>query len=274
MVRKLEGKVAIVTGGASGLGQAIAERFAAEGAGVLIADIDAERGQQVAAGIVQAGGQALSVRTDVTQAEDCERLVAHAVTQHGRLDIMVNNAGIGGGAAIAELPEALWDAILAVNLKGVFLGSKYAFRALARGGGGVILNMASVAGMTAAPGFAAYGAAKAGVIHLTKITALEGAEFNIRVNALCPVWIETPMVQAYLRQIQDPDLARREMISGIPLGRMGSPSDVAEAALFLASEAAAFITGVAFPIDGGTVAGARGSAADRRRDRPRKQGLE
>jgi NAD(P)-dependent dehydrogenase (short-subunit alcohol dehydrogenase family) len=255
MAKRLEGKVALVTGGASGLGKAMATRFAAEGAAVVIADIHEEGGTQVVAEIERTGGSARFVETDVSRAEDCERVVGQAIAQFGQLDIMVNNAGTGVIGSVAELPEADWDRVLAVNLKGVFLGSKYAFPVMARGGGGVILNTASAAGMIAHPGFAAYGASKAAVIHLTRITAMEGAAFNIRANALCPIWIETPMVEAYVAQFPDQEAARRAMAAGVPLGRIGAPADVAEAALYLVSDSAAFITGVAFPIDGGATAG-------------------
>jgi NAD(P)-dependent dehydrogenase (short-subunit alcohol dehydrogenase family) len=255
MAKRLEGRAAIVTGSASGLGKAMATLFAAEGAAVVIADVNRDGGPQVVSDIEQAGGRAHFVETDVSRATDCARVVGQAVAQFGRLDIMVNNAGTGALGSVAELPEEDWDRVLAVNLKGVFLGSKYAFPAIARSGGGVILNTASVAGLMAAPGFAAYGASKAGVIHLTKITALEGAPFNIRANALCPIWIETPMVEAYVAQFPDQEAARKAMAAGVPLGRIGAPSDVAEAALYLVSDAAAFITGVAFPIDGGCTAG-------------------
>ena len=168
---------------------------------------------------------------------------------------MVNNAGIGGVAPIATLDEGAWDIVMDINLKGVYLGMKAAWPALVENGG-VILNTASVAGLVPAAGFTPYGVAKAGVIQLTKIGALEGAPHNIRVNALCPVWVETPLVQGYLMIAPDPEAARKFLISGIPLGRMGTEQDVAEAAaLDLASDGASFITGVALPIDGGTTAG-------------------
>lgn len=269
MAKRLEGRSGIITGGASGIGKAIAMRFAAEGAAIVVADIHEKRGAEIVAEIEKTGGRAVFANVDVRRSEDCERVVALAVARFGKLDIMVNNAGIGRGAAIAELLEEDWDAVLAVNLKGVYLGSKFAFRAMARNGG-VILNMASVAGIIAAPGFAAYGAAKAGVIHLTKITALEGAAFNIRANALCPTWIDTPLLEAALQRHPDLVAGKQEMAAGIPLGRIGQPEDVASAALYLASDDAAFITGVAFPVDGGTTVGAFGSAP-RRRPARRKQ---
>lgn len=265
MAKRLEGKVAIVTGGASGLGQAIAGLFAAEGASVVIGDVDTERGPQVAAELESRGAGVVFVEADVTKAAHHQRLVDTAVARFGGLHIQVNNAGIGAGAPIADLVEELWDAVVAVNLKGVFLGTKYAFPALVRSGGGVILNMASLAGLIASPGFAAYGASKAAVIHLTKITALEGAPFQIRANAICPIWVETPLVRAYLNEFPDPAAAREAMRAAIPLGRLGTPDDVAQTALFLASDAAAFLSGVAIPVDGGTLAGAAGNMQARTR---------
>jgi NAD(P)-dependent dehydrogenase (short-subunit alcohol dehydrogenase family) len=268
LANQLDGKVAIVTGGASGIGKAIAARYAAEGAAVVVADLNAEDGSAVASEIVADGGKAVFQQTDVTRAADCERAVATALDRFGRLNIMVNSAGIGAGAPVAELEEVVWDAVLGVNLKGVFLGTKYAFPALARSGGGLILNLASIAGLVASPGFAAYGASKAGVIQLTKVTALEGASFQIRANALCPTWVDTPLVERYLQQMPDPAAAQRAMTEAIPLGRLGTTDDVAGAALYLASDAAAFISGVALPIDGAMIAGAAGNLPARRRTTP------
>jgi NAD(P)-dependent dehydrogenase (short-subunit alcohol dehydrogenase family) len=254
MADRLEGKVAVVTGGASGLGKEMCVRFAAEGAAVVVADINTDDGPKVAAEIERSGGHAVFIETDVRSLAALEAAVAKAVSAFGKLDIMVNNAGIGGVAPIATLDEFAWDIVMDINLKGVFLGMKAAWPALVENGG-VILNTASVAGLVATAGFTPYGVAKAGVIQLTKIGALEGAPHNIRVNALCPVWIETPMVEGYLAVAPDPEAARNFLISSVPLGRIGAPSDVAEAALYLASDGGAFITGVALPIDGGTTAG-------------------
>jgi NAD(P)-dependent dehydrogenase (short-subunit alcohol dehydrogenase family) len=254
-MRRLDGRVAIVTGGASGLGEAIARRFAGEGAAVVVADIDEAGGARVVEEIAAAGGSARFVATDVRRAASCASVVEAARAAFGRLDVMVNNAGIGSLAPIAELEEEEWDRILAVDLKGVFLGARYAFPALAANGGGVILNMASVAGMVAAPGFGAYGTAKAGVIYLTRVLALEGAPHGIRANALCPTWCDTPMIQDNLAAGPDPRAARRRLEKSIPLGRLATPADVANAAVYLASDEAAFITGIALEVDGGMTAG-------------------
>jgi NAD(P)-dependent dehydrogenase (short-subunit alcohol dehydrogenase family) len=232
----------------------MARRFAEEGAAVVVGDIDEAGGERVVAAIAAAGGRARFVTTDVSQAAACARLVESAVAEFGRLDVMVNNAGVGSVAPIAELEEAEWDRILTVDLKGVFLGAKYAFPALVTCGGGVILNMASVAGQVAAPGFGAYGVAKAGVIHLTRVLALEGAPYGIRANALCPTWCDTPLVRSYLDEDPQPHAARLRLEESIPLGRLGAPEDVASAALYLASDEAAFVTGVTLEVDGGVTA--------------------
>jgi 3-oxoacyl-[acyl-carrier protein] reductase len=250
--RRLEGRVAVVTGGASGLGEAIAGCFAAEGAAVVIADVDAAGGERVTSAIAAAGGRACFLATDVTRAAECARAVEGAVARFGRLDVMVNNAGVGEVAPVAEMTEEAWDRVLAVNLKGVFLGSRAAFPVLAAGGGGLILNMASLAGKVPATGIGAYGASKAAVIHLTRILALEGAPQRVRANALCPTWTDTPMVRGFLADQPDPAAARRALEASIPLGRLAAPADVAAAALYLASDEAAFITGVALDVDGGT----------------------
>lgn len=249
---RLQGKVALVTGGASGIGRGIALRFASEGAAVVIADVDAAGGEAVVTEIRQAGGQALAVTADVTKGADCGRMVAAAVEGFGRLNVLVNNAGIGGGQALAEMDEAVWDRIMDVNLKGVYLGCKAAFPAMVAAGGGSVVNIASLAAMVAPPGFGAYGASKAGVVQLTRVLAAEGARFQIRANALCPTWVWTPLVARHLAEAGDAATVQAELATSIPLGRLATVEDVAAAALFFASDEAAFLTGVALPIDGGT----------------------
>jgi NAD(P)-dependent dehydrogenase (short-subunit alcohol dehydrogenase family) len=251
---RLEGKVAIITGGGSGLGRAMAQRFVAEGASVLVADVNDAGGQETLDAIDDAERTAFQ-HVDVTNEDDCERVVAEAARRWGKLDIMVANAGIGAPGPIATLDKAAWDAVIAVNLTGVFLCAKHAFRAM-RDQGGVILGTASVAGLEGTPALGPYGASKAGVVQLMGTVALEGARYGIRANALCPVWTQTPMVDAFVAGSRAPDdEARARLISGIPLGRLGDPSDVASAAVYLASDEASFITGVAFRIDGGHLAG-------------------
>lgn len=245
MAGRLQDKVVVITGGGSGLGRALATRFVAEGARVLVTDRDEVSGQATVAALADsAGGEAAFRRVDVTVEDDCAGAVAETVERWGRLDVMVANAGIGSPGALATLRREEWERVLAVNLTGPFLCAKHAFRAL-RAGGGAILIMASVAGLAGAPGLGAYGPAKAGAIEL--------ARFNIRANALCPIWTETPMVDAFIGGSARHDSAsmRERLLADIPLGRLGVPSDVASAATFLASDEAAFISGIAFPIDGG-----------------------
>ncbi len=253
MAGRLQDKVIVITGGGSGLGRALAIRFVAEGARVLVTDRDEASGRATVAALADgAGGAGAFRRVDVTVEADCEGAVAEAVERWGRLDVLVANAGIGSPGALATLRREEWERVLAVNLTGPFLCAKHAFRAM-RAGGGAILIMASVAGLAGAPGLGAYGPAKAGAIELAQTLALEGARFNIRANALCPIWTETPMVEALIggSARHDPAIMRERLLADIPLGRLGVPSDVASAATFLASDEAAFISGIAFPIDGG-----------------------
>lgn len=257
---RLAGKVAIITGAGSGLGRAMTLRFVAEGASVLAADINEAGARETLASLGAEGTErAVARKMDVSNEQDCADAVAEAVKHWGKLDIMVANAGIGMPMPIADLPREAWDQVIAVNLTGVFLCDKHAFRAMRETGGGAIINMASIAGLHGAPSLGAYGPAKAGVVQLTKTLALEGARHNIRANALCPIWTQTPMVDAFVTFAgPPPDQMRARLVADIPLGRLGAPDDVAAAALYLASDEAAFITGVAFPVDGGHMAGSGG----------------
>jgi NAD(P)-dependent dehydrogenase (short-subunit alcohol dehydrogenase family) len=248
-------KVAIVTGGASGIGRAIAERLAREGAAVLVADCDAASSRAVIESAALAGGIARFAETDVTRASDCARMVESAVEGWGGLDLLVCSAGVGAGGPIATMDEETWDRVHRVNLTGTFLSARAVFPALSARGGGSIVTIASMAGILAAPGFGAYASSKAGVIQLTRVLAVEGAPQGIRANSLCPIWIDTPLLRRHLESAPNPDRARREMVRRIPLSRIGSVEDVAAAALFLASDEAAFITGVALPVDGGAMCG-------------------
>jgi NAD(P)-dependent dehydrogenase (short-subunit alcohol dehydrogenase family) len=256
---RLDGKVAVITGAASGIGRGTAEVFAEEGAKVVIADRDEERGGRLAERL---GSRASFIRTDVAQGAEIRRAVEHAVQRFGRLDIMYNNAGFGGARdGIAELTEEGWDATMAVLLRAVFLGMKYAAAVMKPQRSGVILSTASVAGLTTAwstPHI--YNTAKAAVVQLTKSVALELGEYGIRVNCLCPGFIATPIVAGGLdmpSQLLDkvPDVAARYLANLQPLKRAGRPDDIAQAALWLASDAAEWVTGHALVVDGGVMTG-------------------
>ncbi len=255
---RLDGKVAIVTGGGSGLGRAITLRYAGEGARVIAADIN-ETGAQETARLAREQGaserQVVARALDVTDEQACAAAVDAALLEWGKLDVMVANAGIGTFAPIARLDLADWRRVMEVNVTGVFLCAKYAFRAM-QDTGGVILATASVAGMEGTPNLGAYGPSKAAVIQLVKTLALEGARYNIRANALCPVWSQTPLIDALVAGIGgDPKRGLERLSRFVPLGRLGQPTDVAAVAAFLASDDAAFLSGIAVPIDGGHTAG-------------------
>ncbi len=254
---RLDGKVAIVTGGGSGLGRAITLRYASEGARVIAADINEAGAQETVRLAREAGAEANQVvarALDVTDERACAAAVDATMAQCGKLDLMIANAGIGTFGPIATLDLADWRRVLEVNLTGVFLCAKYAFRAM-QDNGGVILAMASVAGMEGTPNLGAYGPSKAAVIQLVKTLALEGARYNIRANAICPVWTDTPLVEALVAGSADRQRARERLARMVPLGRLGQPEDVAAVAAFLASDDAAFLTGIAMPVDGGHTAG-------------------
>jgi NAD(P)-dependent dehydrogenase (short-subunit alcohol dehydrogenase family) len=245
MTGELDGKVAIVTGGASGLGRGMVQRFVEEGARVVIADIDASGGAQVAA---QLGDATVFQPTDVADAEQVQAAVDAAVTRFGRLHVMCNNAGVGGShKRFLDEDFADFDRVMGVNIFGVLVGMQRAARHMAEHGGGAIVNTTSIGGINAGGGVMAYRASKAAVIHVTRSVAVELASKNIRVNCIAPAHIPTAINATF-----DQSAIVRAMQ---PLQRMGSPLDVAEAALFLASDRAAQITGVVLPVDGGTTAG-------------------
>ena len=247
-IGRLKGKVAIITGAASGIGRASALLFAEEGARVLAADIDAGGLGETLALLRRNDPEAESLEVDVTKAEDVRRMIDTARQRLGGLDILFNNAGISGEfAPIGECTEENWDRTLAVNLKGVFLGIKYAAPVMAAQGGGVIVNTASVAGIVGVPNLAAYAASKGGVIQLTRSAALEYATQGVRVNCICPGMIDTPLTA---RLIPDDETRRKAAAHTQPLPRVGAPEDIARAALYLASDDASFATGTALVVDG------------------------
>jgi NAD(P)-dependent dehydrogenase (short-subunit alcohol dehydrogenase family) len=257
----LTGKVAVITGAASGMGRAAAVLFAAKGANVVLADLNAKGGEEAAAEASAAGAACVFQRTDVAQEADVAALVARATTEFGKLDILFNNAGIGGAVGpLEDIAVDDWDRTQAVCLKGVFLGIKHAIAPMRAAGGGSIVSTASIAGIDGYSGLHAYCAAKAGVVNLTRSAALQLACDFIRVNCIAPGGVSTPIVWN--------GTANREAVEGFllnaqPMPRVGQPLDIANAALFLASDAASFITGHTLVVDGGATAGALNTAPKR-----------
>ena len=247
---RLKDKVALITGAASGIGRAAALRFAMEGARVVVADIQDTMGEDTATTIRAAGGDATFVHADVSRAADAEAMVEAAVARFSRLDILFNNAGVGKHIPFEALTEAEWDRIVDINLRGVFLGCRYGVPALRRAGGGAILNTASQSGLQGHPNNQAYCAAKAGVINFTRSLAKDLARHNIRVNAICPGGTDTPILRGYIPAGESPDYVARMLAPRTPFGRLARPEEIAAAALFLVSDDASFISGVALPVDG------------------------
>ncbi len=248
--QRFTGKVVIVTGGASGIGQSAAELFAAEGAHVVVADVQSAAGQAVVAGIRSRGGQAIFVQTDVSDEGAVQRLVERTVEAFGGVDVLFSNAGIGLSKTATETTSAEWDRLLGINLKGAFLCSKAVIPLMRQRGGGAIVINASANGVLAEPALAAYCASKGGLIALTRSLALDYAKDNIRVNCINAGYIDTPINTEYFAAPGAREAAGRLH----PLGRIGQPEEVARAALFLASADASFITGAALAVDGGLTA--------------------
>ena len=248
---RLANKVAIITGASSGMGRASAVLVAKEGAKVVVADINDTGGEETVSLIKTGGGEAIFVHTDVAKADEVAQLIKTTVDTFSRIDILFNNAGIPQRPTpVHVLTEEDWDKIYSVNAKGIFLGVKYAVPEMRKGGGGVIINTSSVAAIAIRTHQAAYASSKGAVITLTKGLALELARYNIRVNCLTPAAAETAMLPGLLPEGADLEKARQEIASGIPLGRLAQPEDVAQAALFLASDKAAMISGVTLGVDG------------------------
>ena len=254
----LEAKIAIVTGAGSGLAEAISVLFAKNGATVVLADLDVDGAERVLRQIEQDGGQGRVVKTDVSRSADARALVDAAVQEFGRLDIAVNNAGIGGATApVGEYPIDAWDKIIAINLSGIFYGMRYQIPAMLASGGGAIVNMASVAGKVGLAQAGGYTAAKHGVVGLTETAAVEYGAQGIRVNSVGPGFINTPLLGK--RAVLDTDGAKagdemQALAALHPMNRLGEASEVAELVLFLASDRASFVTGAYYNVDGGYLA--------------------
>jgi NAD(P)-dependent dehydrogenase (short-subunit alcohol dehydrogenase family) len=245
---RLKDKVAIVTGAASGNGQAIALQFAKEGANIVVADVNETSGRETAAMIQEQGGEAIVTATEVTSATDIEDMVQAACRQFGRLDILVNNAGISPAGRVTDISEAEWDLCLNVDLKSVFLGCKYAIPVMIEAGGGSIINIAGTLGLMAMPQKAAYCAAKAGVINLTRQMAIDYGADNIRLNCVCPGFVDTPLNAGV------PPEARQRIFSRLPIPRAAQANEIAQAALYLAGDESLYVTGSCLLVDGGQMA--------------------
>lgn len=251
MAGRLEGRVAIVTGAGRGIGEGIARRFAREGAAVVATQRTADEGERLAAEIRDEGGSATFVQADVTRSDDVQGLVRAAVQEYGRLDIVCANAGVGLRRTVEDTSMDEYDRVMDANVRGVFLCMQHGIPELRRSGGGSVMVVASVASFVAFPLDAAYCASKGAVLMLTRQAALDYAPERIRVNAICPGFIVTPMLDVYCAAHEDPDAALAEVVALHPMGRLGTPDDVAGTAVFLASDDSAWVTGAAIPVDGG-----------------------
>jgi NAD(P)-dependent dehydrogenase (short-subunit alcohol dehydrogenase family) len=252
MQGRVQGKVALVTGGASGIGRATALAFAREGAKVVVSDVVVAGGEETVALIKAAGGEAQFMKADVAKPAEVDALIAQVVAAYGRLDCAFNNAGIEGSmTSTLDCSEENFDRTIAINLKGVWLCMKAEIAQMLKQGGGAIVNTASVAGLVGFAGLPAYVASKHGVVGLTKTAALEYAKSGIRINAVCPGGIQTPMLE---RLFQSQPQAGEAIAAMEPVGRLGKPEEIAEAAVWLCSDAASFVTGLPMAVDGGLIA--------------------
>ncbi len=251
----LTGKRALVTGGASGIGRATALLLAREGAAVAVVDLDEEGAQATVQAIVAGGGQAVAVDCDVSRSTDCQRAVKETVTALGGLDILFNNVGIIRRADVLDTTEEEWDRVMAINVKSIFLMSKYAIPVMAAAGGGAIVNTASGWGLAGGRNAVSYCASKGAVVNMTRAMALDHGEQNIRVNCICPGDTDTGMLREEARQLGEPEDTFLDAAADRPLRRIGTPEEIAQAVLFLSSDASSFVTGAALVVDGGGLAG-------------------
>lgn len=250
MANTLAGKVALVTGGSTGIGKASSLAFAREGSQVIVSDVNAEGGEETARLVRDSGGKAIFVKADVSVAAEVETLIKKAVAIYGQLDFAFNNAGIAGaiGVSTHEYPDESWERVMGINLKGVWLCMKYEIPQMLKQGGGAIVNTASIWGLVGAPGASAYVASKHGVVGLTRAAALEYAPQGIRINAVNPGTIRTPILDPFIAAIPG---FESMMTARHPIGRIGTPEEVAEAVVWLCSDAASFVVGQNLPVDGG-----------------------
>ncbi len=246
-----DSRVALVTGAASGIGAAIARRFAEAGARVVVFDVNLPGAQRVAQQIALLG-KCLAIGGDASLETDVRRAVDRTMEAYSRIDVLVNNAGTEKEGTVTQMSAETWDRVFAVNLRSMFLFAKYAIAHMDRGGS--VINISSIDALASYPGLAAYDSSKAGVLALTRAMAIDHGESGIRVNAICPGYTETPLLQAYFDRADEPRRAKAEIEALHPIGRLGRPEDIAEAALFLASDAASFITGTYLVVDGGLTA--------------------
>lgn len=250
---KLKNKVVIITGAGSGIGRSTAILFAKEGAKVVVADIDVKGGKETVH-LIKNNKNVFFVKTNVSKERDCKRLIEETIKKYGKIDILFNNAGVYLRKKITEMDESDWNKIIDINLKSIFLCSKYVIPEMIKQNKGIIINTASTLGLVGEPECGAYCASKGGIIALTKSMATEYASDNIRVNCICPGPIDTPMLRKYLSSSKNSERVKEELENWVPLGRMGTPEEIASTALFLASDESSYITGTTIVVDGGGTA--------------------